>query len=30
MTMSPTDHSGLDARSRVLVVVDDGKWKLAP
>jgi len=28
MSMSPTDHSGLDARSRVLVVVDDGKWKL--
>jgi len=28
MTMSPTDHSGLDQRSRVMVVVDDGKWKL--
>ena len=30
MTMSPTDHSGLDQRSRVMVVVDDGKWKLMP
>ena len=28
MNMSATDHSGLDQRSRVMVVVDDGKWKL--
>jgi branched-chain amino acid transport system substrate-binding protein len=28
MNMTPTDHSGLDQRSRVMVVVDDGKWKL--
>jgi len=30
MSMTATDHSGLDARSRVLVVVDEGKWKLMP
>ncbi len=30
MTMTPTDHSGLDQRSRVMVVVDEGKWKLMP
>ncbi len=30
MNMTATDHSGLDQRSRVLVVVDDGKWKLMP
>ena len=29
MTMTPTDHSGLDQRSRVMVTVEDGKWKLA-
>jgi branched-chain amino acid transport system substrate-binding protein len=28
MNMTATDHSGLDQRSRVMVVVDDGKWKL--
>jgi branched-chain amino acid transport system substrate-binding protein len=28
MSMSPTEHSGLDQRSRVMVTVDDGKWKL--
>ena len=28
MSMSPTDHSGLDQRSRVMVTVEDGKWKL--
>ena len=28
MSMSPTDHSGLDQRSRVLVTVEDGKWVL--
>ncbi|MBC7575424.1 MAG: ABC transporter substrate-binding protein [Herminiimonas sp.] len=27
--MSPTDHLGLDQRSRVMVHVVDGKWKLA-
>lgn len=25
--MSPTDHNGLDQRSRVLVTVQDGGWK---
>ena len=30
MSMTATDHSGLDARSRVLVLVDGGKWKLMP
>lgn len=28
MTMSPTDHLGLDQRSRVMVQIVDGKWKL--
>lgn len=28
MTMTPTDHSGLDQRARVMVEVVDGKWKL--
>ncbi len=27
-TMSPTDHSGMDARARVLVQVHDGAWTL--
>ena len=27
---SPTDHSGLDKRSRVLVKIVDGKWTLLP
>ncbi|SED13652.1 amino acid/amide ABC transporter substrate-binding protein, HAAT family [Rhizobiales bacterium GAS188] len=27
-TMSPTDHVGQDARSRVMVTVKDGRWKL--
>ena len=26
--MSPTDHNGMDARSRVLVQVKDGAWRL--
>ncbi len=30
MNMTATDHSGLDQRSRVMVVVEDGKWKLTP
>jgi len=29
MTMSKTDHSGLDERARVIVKVEDGKWLLA-
>ena len=29
MTMTPTDHSGLDQRARVIVEVVDNKWKLA-
>ena len=28
MTMSPTNHNGLDARGRVMVRIDNGKWKL--
>jgi branched-chain amino acid transport system substrate-binding protein len=28
MNMTAADHSGLDQRSRVMVVVEDGKWKL--
>ena len=27
---SPTDHSGLDKRSRVLIKIVDGKWTLLP
>lgn len=27
---SPTDHSGLDQRSRVLIKIVDGKWTLLP
>ncbi|MFI5015141.1 MAG: ABC transporter substrate-binding protein [Hyphomicrobiales bacterium] len=27
-TMTPTDHVGQDARSRVMVTVQDGRWKL--
>ena len=27
-TMSPTDHNGFDARSRVLVRIEGGTWKL--
>jgi branched-chain amino acid transport system substrate-binding protein len=27
-TMTPTDHVGQDARSRVMVTVQDGHWKL--
>lgn len=26
--MSPEDHTGLDERARVLVIVDDGEWRL--
>ena len=29
-TFSPTDHAGLDKRSRVLIKVDGGKWTLLP
>jgi branched-chain amino acid transport system substrate-binding protein len=28
MTMSHDDHNGMDARARVMVVVENGKWKL--
>jgi branched-chain amino acid transport system substrate-binding protein len=30
VTMSKTDHLGLDARARVMVQVKDGKWVLQP
>ena len=26
--MTPTDHTGMDARARVMVQVKDGVWKL--
>jgi len=29
-SMSPQDHLGLDQRAAVMVVVQDGKWKLLP
>lgn len=29
-TFSPTDHAGLDKRSRVLIKIVDGKWTLLP
>jgi len=29
VNMSPTDHLGLDQRSRVMVQISGGKWKLA-
>jgi len=29
-TMTPQDHSGFDARGRVLMTLKDGKWKLVP
>jgi branched-chain amino acid transport system substrate-binding protein len=29
-TMSPTDHNGLDERSRVMVRIENGAWKLMP
>jgi ABC-type branched-subunit amino acid transport system substrate-binding protein len=28
--MSPTDHNGVDARSQVLVKIENGTWKLQP
>jgi branched-chain amino acid transport system substrate-binding protein len=30
VTMSPTDHLGLDERARLMAVIKDGKWELAP
>jgi len=30
MTMSPDNHNGMDARSRVMVTVENGRWKLLP
>lgn len=29
VTMSPTDHVGLDKRARVMVEIKDGQWRLA-
>ncbi|HEX7383616.1 MAG TPA: hypothetical protein VF291_04840, partial [Burkholderiaceae bacterium] len=29
-TMSASDHNGVDARSQVLVKIDNGHWKLQP
>ncbi len=29
-TMTPQDHSGFDARGRVLLTLKDGKWQLVP
>lgn len=26
--ITPADHSGFDERGRVLITVEDGKWKL--
>ena len=28
--MSPKDHNGVDARSQVLVRIENGQWKLQP
>jgi branched-chain amino acid transport system substrate-binding protein len=30
MTMTPDNHNGLDARARVMVTIDNGRWKLLP
>jgi branched-chain amino acid transport system substrate-binding protein len=30
MTMTPDNHNGMDARSRVMVTVENGHWKLLP
>jgi branched-chain amino acid transport system substrate-binding protein len=30
VNMSPTDHLGLDERARLMAVIKDGKWQLAP
>jgi len=30
VNMSPADHVGLDQRSRVMVRIQEGTWKLAP
>ena len=30
MTITPDNHNGLDARARVMVIVDSGHWKLLP
>ena len=30
MTMSPDNHNGMDARSRVMVTIDKGHWVLLP
>jgi branched-chain amino acid transport system substrate-binding protein len=30
MTMTPDNHNGLDARARVMVTIENGRWKLLP
>ncbi len=30
VTMSPTDHLGLDQRARMMATIENGKWKLLP
>jgi branched-chain amino acid transport system substrate-binding protein len=30
MSMTPDDHNGMDARSRVMVKIENGRWKLLP
>ncbi|MCK0510994.1 ABC transporter substrate-binding protein [Aromatoleum buckelii] len=30
MTMTPDDHNGMDARSRVMVTIEKGRWALIP
>jgi branched-chain amino acid transport system substrate-binding protein len=30
MTMTPTNHNGMDSRSRVMVTIDKGHWVLLP
>jgi branched-chain amino acid transport system substrate-binding protein len=30
MSLSADNHNGMDARSRVMVTVDNGRWKLLP
>ena len=29
-TMTPTDHNGFDTRARVMIVIENGTWKLLP
>ena len=30
MTMTPDNHNGLDSRARVMVTIENGRWKLLP